>query len=185
MQKFSEVTKTYLCRFYEILDEMISSMTGAELTNSISRNFIVQMIPHHMAAIEMSKNLLQYTTCIPLQEIAQRIINEQTQSIEDMRRVLCDCEKLENTPQDICLYTRSVERIINNMFCQMRDACADNNINADFIREMIPHHEGAIKMAETALCYEICPELIPILQSIISEQKMGICRMKHLLNCIC
>ena len=66
-QQFSDTTKRYLCRFYEILDKMIQGMTGAELTNSISHNFIVQMIPHHRAAIEMSKNLLLYTNFVPLQ----------------------------------------------------------------------------------------------------------------------
>lgn len=40
---------------------MIQGMTDDELDESISHNFIVQMIPHHKAAIEMSQNLLQYT----------------------------------------------------------------------------------------------------------------------------
>ena len=39
-QQFSEVTKRYLCCFYEILDEMIDGMTKAQLTDSISHNFI-------------------------------------------------------------------------------------------------------------------------------------------------
>ena len=56
IQQFSDVTKNYLCRFYKILDEMIEGMTNAELTNSLSHNFIVQMIPHHRAAIEMSES---------------------------------------------------------------------------------------------------------------------------------
>lgn len=73
IQQFSDVTKNYLCRFYKILDEMIEGMTNAELTNSLSHNFIVQMIPHHRAAIEMSENLLQFTTFVPLQHIAQNI----------------------------------------------------------------------------------------------------------------
>ena len=60
-QRFSNVTKSYLCCFYGILEEMIENMTGAALTDSLSHNFIVQMIPHHRAAIEMSHNLLQYT----------------------------------------------------------------------------------------------------------------------------
>ena len=46
-EQFSDVTKQYLCCFYEILDNMIEEMTNAKLTNSISHNFIVQMIPHH------------------------------------------------------------------------------------------------------------------------------------------
>ena len=79
-QRLSNVAKAYLCRFYEILEQMIEDMTGAELTDSLSHNFIVQMIPHHMAAIEMSENLLQYTTCVPLQNIALNIIVEQTKS---------------------------------------------------------------------------------------------------------
>lgn len=54
---------------------MIQGMTEAELTGSISDNFIVQMIPHHRAAIEMSGNILKYTTSIPLQEIALGIIS--------------------------------------------------------------------------------------------------------------
>lgn len=37
-------------------------MTGVCLTDSISGNFIMQMIPHHTAAIEMSANILKYTT---------------------------------------------------------------------------------------------------------------------------
>ena len=56
---FSNVTKRYLSRFDEILDEMIQGMTDAPLTDSISHNFIVQMIPHHQAAIQMSENHLR------------------------------------------------------------------------------------------------------------------------------
>ena len=79
-------------------------MDGAQLTDSISYNFIVQMIPHHRAAIEMSYNILQYTTCIPLQEIALGIIEEQTMSIQNMLSILDRCAGLGNAQQDVCCY---------------------------------------------------------------------------------
>lgn len=183
-QKLSNVTKDYLSEFYCILDKMIQGMTHAELTCSISHNFIVQMIPHHQAAIEMSKNILQYTTNIPLQNIALNIISAQTRSIENMEAVLCSCTKLENCERDICLYQRRTEQILQTMFSQMGTACAANQINADFIREMIPHHEGAIQMSKNALQYEICPELVPILQAIISSQEEGVKKMQRLLRCM-
>ena len=41
----------YLRTLHCIIDRMIEGMTCAELTNSISHKFIVQMIPHHRAAI--------------------------------------------------------------------------------------------------------------------------------------
>ena len=72
LRQFSTVTKNYLARFYDILCQMIQGMTNAKLTDSISYNFIVQMIPHHRAAIEMSRNILQYTTFVPLQPISLR-----------------------------------------------------------------------------------------------------------------
>ncbi len=181
-QQFSDVTKRYLCRFYEILDEMIQGMTGAELTNSISHNFIVQMIPHHRAAIEMSENLLLYTNFAPLQRIAQNIVEEQTKSIENMERVLTHCECILNTQQDLCRYEKRFCRITRAMFSQMRNACSDNNINADFMREMIPHHRGAIQMSENVLQYPICPELDPILQAIITSQEKGVQEMERLLQ---
>ena len=43
----------YLDAYYDILDEMKREMTAAKQTASISRDFIIQMIPHHRAAVEM------------------------------------------------------------------------------------------------------------------------------------
>ncbi|MBC8546726.1 DUF305 domain-containing protein [Clostridiaceae bacterium NSJ-31] len=179
----SNVAKNYLCRFYEILDEMIAEMTTAELTDSISHNFIVQMIPHHRAAIEMSRNLLQYTTFIPLQNIATNIITSQTKSIENMEAALDRCSELKNTEQELRLYERRFRQITQTMFTDMGTAPVSNQINADFMREMIPHHKGAIQMSKNALSFPICPELKPILQAIIISQQEGVQQMEALLCC--
>lgn len=180
--RLSENTKRYLERFYCILDEMIAGMAGAEQTESISYDFIMQMIPHHQAAIEMSKNLLCYTTNLPLQRIAENIIKEQTESIGQMQAVLSCCSQMCNSEQELCLYRRRTERILETMFTQMEEACECNCINHDFMREMIPHHQGAIRMSENALCFAICPELKPILQAIISSQCRGVQEMERLLR---
>lgn len=180
--RLSNVTKDYLSEFYEILNEMMQGMTDAELTCSISHNFIVQMIPHHRAAIEMSHNILKYTTNIPLQDIATNIIEEQTKSIKDMREIQCLCSEQKNSKQDLYLYQRRVNNIMHTMFYEMETAQATNQINADFIREMIPHHRGAIKMSKNALQYDICPELKPILDAIITSQEKGIMQMQNLLQ---
>ena len=68
--RLSNNTRDYAKRYECILDKMIDQMTCVKMTNSISAGFITQMIIHHRAAIEMSKNLLCYTTNIPLQDIA-------------------------------------------------------------------------------------------------------------------
>lgn len=182
-ERLSDVTKLYLCRYYEILDEMIQYMTKAQLTDSVSHNFIVQMIPHHEAAVEMSRNILRYTTLVPLQEIALNIIEEQRKGISDMRGILNQCGKMLNSKKDLCLYQKGFAQISQTMFSKMENACITNNINQDFMREMIPHHEGAICMSENALRYMICPQLAPILHRIIKTQREGVCKMERLLAC--
>lgn len=77
--KLSNVTQVYLNDYYNILNTMIKKMSSVQLTNSISVNFIQQMIPHYLAAIEMSKNILKYTTNLEVQGIAINIISDQNQ----------------------------------------------------------------------------------------------------------
>lgn len=180
--KLSNVAKDYLDRFYCILNTMIEGMTSAELNSSISHNFIVQMIPHHKAAIEMSENLLHYTTCIPLQNIALQIIEEQTKSIENMKEILCECSEIANDSSLVDSYQCEVNRIMNIMFCGMESAPSTNRINANFMQEMIPHHKGAIAMSQNALCYDICPDLVPILEKIIISQEKGVKQMEQILH---
>lgn len=180
--EFSDVTKEYLQEFYCILDEMIAGMTIAKLTDSISHNFIVQMIPHHEAAIEMSENLLNYTIFIPLQNIAKNIIREQSEGIQEMQKILEVCGQLKNARCDIMSYKRKYDDISEHMFTNMGNAVSVNDINVNYMREMIPHHMGAIQMSQNALQYELCPELKPILQRIITSQQQGVKEMKRLLQ---
>lgn len=182
---FSQVTQKYLNTFNRILEQMINGMTCAKLTNSISHNFIVQMIPHHTAAIEMSENILQYTTNLAIQEIAENIICEQTKSIAAMEEALPRCSNLRNSRENVCRYQNQIEPVFNTMFRRMQTAKSTNDINCCFLWEMFPHHEGAVSFAEITLCYDICPQLQPILCSIITSQKRGIHQMERLAETMC
>ena len=183
--KFSNVTRQYLADYECILNNMIQGMNCAPLGSSISANFIEQMLPHHQAAIEMSRNLLQYTTCLPLQNIASCIISEQTQSIANMEAILCEAQNMTNSKCELCQYQEYANRVIKDMTCAMEQACATNNINQTFMRQMIPHHRGAVLLSKNALQYCICPALKPILCSIIRSQERGIAQMEQLLRSDC
>lgn len=181
---FSNVTNDYLASYDSILCDMIDEMMHADLSDSISHNFITQMIPHHQGAIEMSRNILRYTTNIPLQNLALQIITGQTKSISDMREVLCQCEAVHNCRDDLCRYQIRTRKIMQTMFCEMKHACTSNCVNGNFIREMLPHHCGAIAMSENTLRYCICPELIPILDAIIRSQRQEVRKMQCMLRCL-
>ncbi len=169
-----------ICRL--ILRNMIHSMTETALNESISHNFIVQMIPQQLAAVEMSRNLLTYSHDDPLRAVASGIISEQTKSIADMEKILPACGLLLNPPAHLCLYQIRMNQIMEEMFAQMTFPEYQSDINTAFMSEMIPHHEGAVRMSETALRYHICPELEPILKEIIISRQRGIRQMRRSLE---
>lgn len=180
--KLSRNTQIYMDNYYSILDTMIERMTSQRPTDSISNDFIVRMIPHHRAAIEMSNNLLNFSNYAPLRKIAENIIKEQTKSIRDMEKILRHCKTVKNTNRDMQQYQQEYSKIALIMFTKMKNTPVCNNVNINFIKEMIPHHEGAIRMSQSALKFDICDRLIPILQAIIQSQRKGISEMRILLE---
>ena len=178
----SDESKHYLCCYYQILDEMIQGITTAKLTQSISRNFIVQMIPHHRAAVRMCRNILEASDNTPVRRLAQRIITQQTQGIEAMEGLVDSCGQLINPQMDLRLYHRRMDLIFREMFTRMGGAPEGNRLNAIFLQQMIPHHRGAVRMAHNALRYEVCTDLVPALRNIMDTQNREIRQMQSLLR---
>ena len=178
----SEDSKNYLCCFYQTLDAMIQAMTTAGLNQSISHNFAVQMIPHCRAAIQMSNNVLRYVENPTVRQTAQRLAEEQTQVIDQMEAALPAYGQLTNAQMDLRLYQRRIDLICREMFADMGSAPESNRLGVVFARQLLPHCQGAVRMAENALKYDVSTELVPILRGIVSQQRGRAARLHALLN---
>ena len=178
-------TKDYLKRFDEILKEMEKAMLSQNITYSITLDFIRCMIPHHQAAIYMCENLLKYTNYKPLQDIAHNIIKEQTRGIQQMKNIASTTSGYYNTRRDVSWYMRTYFQITKNMIEKMRNAPRCENINLNFVNEMIPHHEGAIEMCNNLLKFRIDSRLVKVAQSIIKEQSKGIEELEEIRKKLC
>lgn len=173
-------TRKYLYEFFKILNNMENKMLSAPITDNITINFIRAMVPHHQAAIYMCQNLLRFTNFEPLEEIARNIISTQTKGIADMREVAITTSGYSNTRRDVNLYEKAFLCITKEMICRMRNSSRSNDINLNFVSEMIPHHEGAIKMCENLLKYRIDPRLVEIANNIILEQSNGVKKLEEI-----
>lgn len=177
--------RKYLQRFDEILKNMSDEMLSQNVTRSITVNFIKCMIPHHEAEIYMCQNLLKYTTYKPLQEIANNIIEVQTKGIEQMKRILMTTRGYINSNNNVNSYMKEYLEITKNMIENMKNSPRYNNININFINEMIPHHEGAIEMCNNLLKYWIDPRLKKVAEDIIKEQSKGVTELKEIRKKLC
>ncbi|MCM1328793.1 MAG: DUF305 domain-containing protein [Ruminococcus sp.] len=183
MSRLSEETCQYLETYRDILRNMIMEMNNAELGCSISHNFILQMLPHHQAAIEMSENILKFSNNSNIRRIAENIIDEQTASVEALRSVEDVTKSLLNCRADLRQYQCCICEIMRKMFCCMKTAAQTDCVDKNFLCEMIPHHRGAVQMSCEALKNCLACELRPILQDIVRSQKKGINEMCCLLKC--
>ena len=180
------MTRNYLYRFDQILDEMASKMLNANFTNNITINFIECMIPHHQAAIYMCENLLKYTTYPPLINIAKGIIEMQTRGIEQMKEIRATTTaRYNNITQDVNDYVQKYLEITKNMIDKMKNSPRCLSINLNFVNEMIPHHEGAVEMCENLLQYYIDPRLKQVANTIIEDQSRGIEELKQIRQKLC
>ena len=71
---------------------------------------------------------------------------------------------------------------MDKMHMAMGAVARSGNSDVDFVRMMIPHHQGAIDMAKTQLLYGKDPQMRRLAQEIITDQQLEIELMQRWLK---
>jgi uncharacterized protein (DUF305 family) len=155
---------------------MARMMAGmdANPTGDVGHDFVAMMVPHHQGAIDMAKTELRYGRNEQLLRIAQQIVLEQLQEIAAMR--IAVGERVSRNEALLAAGVRAasaapapggVEKSAHSLKAEA-PFIADNNsamermmkgmtitpsgdVDHDFVAMMVPHHQGAIDMAEAEL----------------------------------
>jgi len=77
--------------------------------------------------------------------------------------------------------TKKYQQINDNMHKSM-DITFTGDADKDFLAAMIPHHQGAVDMAEVVLQHGKSPKIRQLAQEIITMKKKEIAEMKQLLK---
>jgi uncharacterized protein (DUF305 family) len=189
----ASVEAPFLAENDAAMDKMMKDMT-VKPTGDVDHDFTAMMIPHHQGAIDMAEALLRYGRNQKLLRIAQEIVIEQLQEIAAMRLATGEPVSLTwvtngaydapaaapsdqvNPGGDVPFVSRS-NAAMDKMMTDMA-VNPTGDVDHDFVAMMVPHHQGAIDMAQAELQYGQNPQLKTIAQEIIVDQMQEIALMR-------
>jgi uncharacterized protein (DUF305 family) len=131
-------------------------------------DFMHGMMPHHQGAIDMSKVVLQFGKDIEIKTLAEGVIKAQTNEIGLMKEWLSktDQSKLPVVPASKDANDKAMATMMKNMMVPY-----SGNADVDYVKGMIPHHQGAIDMAKVALKYGQNPTVLKLAHDIVASQE--------------
>lgn len=159
---------------------MALEMLTQDITNSITVNFIKEIIPHNLAAMYMCQNISVYTNYPAIIGISESIVKTQKDMIEKMKEILKTTKGYINSSQNVNMYIGQYFKLTQNMINNMKNVDRSQNINLDFTNQMILHYEGGIEIENNVLKYYIDPRLKKIVEDNILLQKRMIEEMRNL-----
>lgn len=160
------------------------------MSGDIDQHFIVMMIPHHQGAIDMAELALTRAQHSEIKQLAEAIIRDQNREIEQMRtwyqawygtevpEMMPGGMMGENSGQGV-MENQSMVGMHSMMIGELETLTNANDFDQEFIRQMIPHHQMAVMMAQMVLNTGTKPEIQELAQTIITTQTAEINQMQQ------
>jgi len=168
----NEVEQAYMAGMTKMHDDMMAGMQA----NDADVAFAKGMLPHHEGAVDMAKVQLKYGKDDAMRQLATEIIAAQEAEIAQMQQWLTehpDTEKQDNTAEVQQAYEQSMQTMHEDMMAGIKASDPD----MAFAKSMLPHHQGAIAMAEVQLKYGKDEAMKKLAEDIIAAQKVEIATM--------
>jgi len=171
------------------------------MMTQIDRHFIEMMIPHHKGAVEMADLALLRAQHPEIKKLAEAVKVAQTREIQQMQTWYKQWygKEVPVSPMGMGMMKRGqrmgqktspnmmgqgqgmmkMHRDMMGMEMNLDALKSASDFDKEFIRQMIPHHQMAVKMAQMVLNTATHPEIRTLGQSIINSQTAEIEQMRQ------
>lgn len=162
-------------KMMDIMHGMMDEMAAMEMTHDPDIDFAAMMIMHHQGAIAMANLELQEGNNAEMKSMAQAIITEQQQEIQELQAILAgmvvdemDMEFMEEQMMGM-----------DKMGAMADQQMITGDIDNDFASLMIIHHQAAIDSASSYLHHGNNIELMVMANAIVEMQSQEIIEMSN------
>lgn len=148
------------------------SSTASSDGNTTDRAFAAEMIPHHESAVAMAKIAQDQTSRAEIRTLAADIVRTQNAEIATLERLDAELAKAGIAKGDLGLSESMMGMSMDDSM--LMDA---KPFDREFIDMMVPHHQGAIRMARIELAKGKSPQLRKIAEDVVLAQSREIAQM--------
>ena len=159
-----------------------SSMTSSPGASSapVELQFLDTMIVHHRGAVDMAKLSASRAEHTEIKTLSDAIIRDQQREIDLMSGLRK--KWFGDSPEAINMDFPGMSAGMHSMDLKKLDALRGNDFDVEFIRQMIPHHQGAIEMAKHIGSNDSYAELKKLADDIIKAQETEVRQMNEWLS---
>jgi uncharacterized protein (DUF305 family) len=140
--------------------------------NPTDRAFVAGMVPHHEAAIEMAELAQEQGESEFVSSLADDIVRTQSEEIATLQNIDAELTNADVEVGDLGL--SEAEMAIEHDMSELETA---KPFDRTFIDMMVPHHQGAIRMARVELEEGENADLMQLARQIIDAQSREINEM--------
>lgn len=137
----------HIADYMQMMTTMHDQMSHATAIANPDVAFATGMIAHHQGAIDMANIQLKYGKDSQMRTLAETIIKAQQAEITQMQTWLTK-HKDDPAPANASAKTPEMDMNLHNAMMQ---GTMDSDPDIAFAKGMIPHHQGAIQMADIEL----------------------------------
>lgn len=168
----------------EVTPHDMTEMNLGSADTEFDLRFIDAMTLHHQGAIEMANQAVEKSSRAELRALAQEMIAAQQQEINQMQQWRRSW--YANASSEPIMYHAEMQHsmpmsaeVQASMKMNVDLGAADANFDRRFINAMIPHHEGAVTMAQAALENSSRLEVKQLAEAILDAQQPEIDQMRQ------
>lgn len=158
----------------QLMDGMMTKMHQQKATGNNDIDYANMMLQHHQGAVDMANLQLSKGKDDSLKVFSKKIIAAQQREIMFMGEFISRNQATSSANNNV--FKKAMDVSMQSMMSA--DTKVYNDIDKDFVAQMIPHHQSAVDMAKAYLQYGTNEALRKMSEDIVKSQSEEISWLK-------